>query len=203
MSEEFRSPYSKYDVLSKWRSPSWNDQTRAVVSRRLNDVPERTFLTEAEFALLEAICARLMPQPDRAQPIPIAPFIDSKLAENRGDGYRYADMPPMREAWRQGLEAIEAESRKRHGASFAELPETEQDELLAVIQEGRVEGGHWQSLPPARFFKALLLKQIVTIYYAHPEAWSEIGFGGPASPRGYVRLGFNERDPWEAKAEDD
>jgi hypothetical protein len=40
---------------------------------------------------------------------------------------------------------------------------------------------------------------VVGIYYAHPAAWSEIGFGGPASPRGYVRLGFDERDPWEAE----
>ena len=26
----------------------------------------------------------------------------------------------------------------------------------------------------------------------------EIGFGGPASPRGYVRMNFDRRDPWEA-----
>ena len=39
---------------------------------------------------------------------------------------------------------------------------------------------------------------IVRAYYAHPTAWSEIGWGGPASPRGYVRMGFDERDPWEA-----
>jgi hypothetical protein len=39
---------------------------------------------------------------------------------------------------------------------------------------------------------------IVLAYYAHPSAWSEIGWGGPASPRGYVRLDFNDRDPWEA-----
>ena len=36
-------------------------------------------------------------------------------------------------------------------------------------------------------------------YYAHPSAWNEIGFGGPASPRGYVRMDFNRRDPWEAR----
>ena len=35
-------------------------------------------------------------------------------------------------------------------------------------------------------------------YYSHPHAWSEIGFGGPASPRGYVRMDFDRRDPWEA-----
>lgn len=200
MTEDFRSPYEDYDVLSKRRSPSWNEQTRRVVSTRLNEVPKRRFLSEEEWALLEAVCARLMPQPDRAEPVPITPFIDEKLAENRGDGYRYADMPPMREAWRRGLAAIEAESRGRHGASFAFLPEADQDELLAAIGSGRVNGEHWRGLPPVRFFKALLLKQVVATYYAHPSAWSEIGFGGPASPRGYVRLGFDERDPWEAKA---
>ena len=44
-----------------------------------------------------------------------------------------------------------------------------------------------------------LLKTVAALYYAHPTAWSEIGFGGPASPRGYVRLGFNETDPWEGE----
>jgi hypothetical protein len=43
-----------------------------------------------------------------------------------------------------------------------------------------------------------LLSDIVRAYYGHPTAWNEIGFGGPASPRGYVRMGFNRRDPWEA-----
>ena len=48
------------------------------------------------------------------------------------------------------------------------------------------------------FFKKRMAHDIVLAYYAHPTAWSEIGWGGPASPRGYVRLDFNERDPWEA-----
>jgi hypothetical protein len=38
-------------------------------------------------------------------------------------------------------------------------------------------------------------------YYSHPFAWNEIGFGGPASPRGYVRMDFNRRDPWEAQVD--
>jgi hypothetical protein len=48
------------------------------------------------------------------------------------------------------------------------------------------------------FFRKVLLREIVEIYYAHPAAWSEIGFGGPASPRGYLRLGANRHDSWEA-----
>ena len=53
-------------------------------------------------------------------------------------------------------------------------------------------------MPPAIFFAKRLLPDIVTLYYAHPTAWNEIGFGGPASPRGYVRMDFDRRDPWEA-----
>ena len=49
----------------------------------------------------EAVCDRLIPQPDRpVDPVPIVPFIDEKLHKNQGNGYRYEDMPPMREAWR-------------------------------------------------------------------------------------------------------
>ena len=38
----------------------------------------------------------------------------------------------------------------------------------------------------------------VPALYSHPKAWNEIGFGGPASPRGYVRLDGDRPDPWEA-----
>ena len=203
MSEEgFRSPYPDYDVLDKWDTPSWNDQTRAIVKRRLEEVPQRRFFTAEEWALLEALVARLVPQPDREEPIPIVPWIDAKLADNRGPGYRYADMPPQRAAWRQGLAAIAAEAEERHGIPFVRLAAGQQDALLREIQQGRTDGRWWGDLPPGGFFTHHLLKETVAIYYAHPAAWSEIGFGGPASPRGYVRLGLDERDPWEAEAGD-
>jgi hypothetical protein len=53
-------------------------------------------------------------------------------------------------------------------------------------------------MPAAVFFHNRLLHDVVAAYYAHPIAWNEIGFGGPASPRGYVRLNYDRRDPWEA-----
>jgi hypothetical protein len=72
--------------------------------------------------------------------------------------------------------------------------------VLRAIQDGTASGGVWDRLPPPRFFTTVLLKEVVGAYYAHPAAWSEVGFGGPASPRGYVRLGTNQHDPWEAQA---
>jgi len=196
---DLETPYLTYDVLDKWDSPSWNDQTREVVRKRIEEVPPRRFLTKEQWNLLEAIAARLLPQPEREEPVPIVPWIDDMLEQNHTPGYRYADMPPMREAWKRGLDAIAAEARNRHGKSFEELSPKDQDALLADVQHNRVESRYWDDLPAGGFFLHHLLKQVVGVYYSHPDAWSEIGFGGPASPRGYARLGFDERDSWEAE----
>jgi hypothetical protein len=194
----FRSPYPDYDVLSKWDTQSWDEQTRAVIERRLTQVPGRRFFTESEWQVLEAVCARLLPQPDRAEPIPIVPWIAEKLHNNWRDGFRYDDMPPAREAWRLGLAGLNQESLTRFGVDFPRLIADEQDAILRAVQSGDVESPAWTNLPASRFFTTMLLKEVVGEYYAHPAAWSEVGFGGPASPRGYVRLGVNQRDPWEA-----
>jgi hypothetical protein len=186
-----------YDVLAKRHSPSWNEKTRQVIDARLATPREPRFLSAEEFRTLEAICDRIMPQPATRPPVPLAAMVDAKLHENRGDGYRDHRLPPLREAWRRGLAGIEAEARRRHNVGFAQLDGTEQDALLGAFQEGKI-AREWHGMPPAVFFAKRLLFDLVTQYYAHPTAWNEIGFGGPASPRGYVRMDFSRRDPWEA-----
>ncbi len=114
-----------------------------------------------------------------------------------------SDMPPLPEAWRLGLQGIDEESRRQFGAEFWLLPDVHQDTVLRTIHAGAVAEGVWARLPAQRFFTTVLLKEVVGEYYAHPAAWSEVGFGGPASPRGYVRLGLNQRDPWEPRERDD
>jgi hypothetical protein len=191
--------YAGYDVLAKWDSLSFDDTTRRVLARRLDAVPPRRFLSELEWELLEAVNRRLLPQPDRKEPIPITPWIDAMLHENRGEGYRRPDMPPLREAWRLGLAALDDEARCRHSQGFVRLDPDAQDALLRAISGNKVSSPRWEAVHAQRFFTHLLLKTAAGIYYAHPWAWNEIGFGGPASPRGYVRLGFGQRDPWEAR----
>jgi hypothetical protein len=193
MSERFPG----YDVLAKRHSPSWNEKTRQVIDERLWLPREPRFLSPEEFATLQAICDRIMPQPADRPPVPLAAMVDAKLYQNHGDGYRDHRLPPMREAWRHGLAGIDAEARRRHNTAFAALDGAEQDALLRAVQQGNITGD-WQGMTPALFFAKRLLLDIVTQYYAHPTAWNEIGFGGPASPRGYVRMDFDRRDPWEA-----
>jgi hypothetical protein len=197
---KFIDRFPGYNVLNKMDSPSWNEQTRRVVNKRLQQIPERRFFDPEEWETLEAICSRIIPQPERQDsPVPIAPFIDSKMFENQQDGYQFADMPSMREAWKLGLKAIDEESLNRFGALFRKLSAENQDDILRSVQEGKVESAIWRQLPPARFFSSRVLSDIPSVYYAHPQAWNEIGFGGPASPRGYFRLDADRTDPWEAR----
>ena len=194
-----KARYPAYDVLAKWDSPSFDDTTRQVLAQRLDEVPPRRFLDPAEWALLEAVNRRLLPQPERAEPIPITPWIDAMLHDNVGEGFRHPDMPPLRESWRIGLAALADEARLRHSQDFTALDAGQQDAVLQALADNDARSPQWQPLHPERFFTQMLLKTAAGIYYAHPSAWNEIGFGGPASPRGYVRLGFDRRDPWEAR----
>jgi hypothetical protein len=197
-----RTPYPDYDVMApdKW-AHDWDEKTRRLVLDRIRNVPARAFFSEAEFAMLEAICRRLLPQDDRPAElrIPIAPYIDQRLAQGAGNGYRYEDMPWDDEAYRRGLAGIDEASRAMFDEKgFTHLGDVQQDEVLAAIEDGDPPGETWQQLPAQRFFKQLM-QDAVEVYYAHPAAWNEIGFQGPASPRGHVRLALGKRDPWEAE----
>lgn len=50
---------------------------------------------------------------------------------------------------------------------------------------------------PVHRFWSLLMQDAIEAYYAHPYAWDEVGFGGPAYPRGYMRLENGQPEPWE------
>jgi hypothetical protein len=192
-------PYRGYDVLDKWHGESFDDTTRRVLGERLANVPPRRFFSEQEWLVLEAVVARVLPQPDRARPVPVTAWIDAQLHDGVQEGFRYAHMPPQREAWRRGVAGIDAEARFRHDRGFAGLGATEADALLDALEQGWANSSLWQGMDAQWFFVTVLVKTIAGFYYSHPAAWSEIGFGGPASPRGYVRLGFDQRDPWEAR----
>jgi hypothetical protein len=196
-----RDRYPGYDVLNKRHTPSWNEVTRRVIDQRLSISREPSFFTQDEWLTINAICDRIVPQPKDRPPIPVAALVDEKMTTNRTDGYRHHRLPNMQEAWRRGLRALDQEAQARHGGRFHTISVAEQNALLQQMQKGALDNPAWDGMPCKVFFSERMAHDIVAAYYAHPTAWNEIGFGGPASPRGYVRMGFDKRDPWEAAEE--
>jgi hypothetical protein len=190
--------YPGYSTLGQ--RAYWDATTRIEVENRVYNVPKIRFFTEEELPLITAVCDRIVPQDDRLPEwrIPIVPAIDERLFENRISGYRYEDMPPDQEAHRLGLRAIEETARTLHGAAFAELDIRRQELILKSIHDGRKLAAHeiWARLSIDRYWQ-LLVGDCVGAYYAHPWAWDEIGYGGPAYPRAYMRLEGGMPEPWE------
>lgn len=190
--------YPGYSTLGQQKK--WDKTTRNVVVKRVQSSTEIRFFQPAEAELLSAIIDRLIPQDDRAgdRTIPILPVIDERLYKNELNGFRYEDMPPDRDAYHLGLKAIHDMAEVRFHQPFAELAIYRQELLLKSLHDGKPDPDHpiWKQMPVHRFW-ALLMEDCITAYYSHPWAWDEIGFGGPAYPRAYIRLENGLPEPWE------
>ncbi len=66
--------------------------------------------------------------------------------------------------------------------------EEAQEAIVGALAAGSLSGGAWDQLDVARAF-AVCMRAILAAFYSHPWAWNEIGYGGPAYPQGYMRLG--------------
>jgi hypothetical protein len=190
--------YPGYSTLSQ--QAFWDEATRHVVLERVEQVPPIRFFTQEEAQLMQAVCDRLLPQDDRdeAHKIPVLNYIDDRLYNRRIDGYQFTDMPPDHEAHRLGLQAIDLIAEHLYDKPFVELGLHDQDVVLQTIHDGEPPAAQeiWQKMSIRRFWM-LLVQDVVDAYYAHPYAWDEIGFGGPAYPRGYMRLEGGQPEPWE------
>lgn len=179
----------------------WDEATRKVVVERVEGPhkPYR-FFTAEEIRVLEAVVDRILPQDDRVpeRRIPLLPKIDERLYVNRMDGYRFEDMPPDQEAYRIAARAFELMAQRLRGCGFDALPTLDQEKLLKSIHDADPAEAHeeWAKMNIERFW-TLLVGDVCSVYYAHPWAWDEVGFGGPAYPRGYMRLEDGEPEPWE------
>lgn len=175
--------------------------TRAALTQRLADTTEATpyapqFLAPETYRLLEAVAARLFPQPERPVPIPLAPAVDERLNEGKSDGWRYDALPPDRETYRLGLGGIEQIAQSLFKADFEQLTAERQDEVIKALATGTPPGEVWQTLEANRFFEEMLA-ELTENYYAHPWAQDEIGYTGYADLPAWMRIGLNEKDPRE------
>ncbi|MBO2010607.1 gluconate 2-dehydrogenase subunit 3 family protein [Hymenobacter negativus] len=190
--------YPSGTVRALLATPHVSEATRDALQARL-DAPAYApqFLAPESFALLEAVAARLLPQPDRSDsPIPLAPAVDQRLAEGRADGWRYDALPPDREAYRLGLGGIQEIAQAMFQTDFQALDATGQDAVLQALASTTPPGSTWETLNAGRFFEELLA-ELTEAYYSHPLAQEEIGYVGMADLPAWTKIGLNEKDDRE------
>lgn len=155
-------------------------------------------MTEAQLTTLRSVVARVIPQseaPDSLT-IDIAARIDRMLAEGKGDGWRYADLPNDGEACRDGLQMLNEFAEKLAGCNFEQLNREAQDGLLGGITTGKISSSKFNL---QRWFEDI--RAIATqIYVAHPQTLARMGYSGFADdPDGFVQLGIGQVEAWEPR----
>ncbi|NQX37178.1 gluconate 2-dehydrogenase subunit 3 family protein [Herbiconiux sp. VKM Ac-2851] len=183
-----------FDVMT--RSREWDDATRATVHSRLHSLPAIRFFTREEEATAKCLLDRLVGQHDANGDVTVdlVRMVDARLAEDQTDGWHYDTMPTDEDAWRQSLAALDDDARAAHDEAFADL---DRDRQRAVIEAVRTcTDERWHDLPP-RAVWSLWTRYAATAFYSHPAVWNEIGFSGPAYPRGYKNLGVGRLEPSE------
>ncbi len=176
------------------------DPTRRALRKRLNarEMPPR-FFSEREFETLKGVCDALAP----SEVVPswfVAGAIDTRLAENNGNGWRYAEMPPDAEVYRTALREFDRLAAENFAANFAALRNEQRREILRRIKNG----GTGFELPSEKFLEEICA-EFVEFFYSHPLALEEIGYIGFADAHGWNLEENAERGMRDAelKTEDD
>ena len=193
----FAQRFPGFDVLDQSRH--WDDVTAAVVWSRTGLPPDIRYFTPAEQAVATALCDQLLDQGEGSpggRRVPVVNMIDARLAEQQTDGWRYVDMPEDGQAWRASLAALDEDAQARFGAGFALCSTEQQATLIQAVQE--LGDGDWHGMKAVRVW-SLWTRYACTAFYSHPSAWNEIGFSGPAYPRGYKNTGVDAREPFEVR----
>lgn len=193
-SEDGGGRFPGFDVMAQ--EAHWDTATRAAIHARLHGQPAVRFFTQLEEATAKCLLDRIVGQ--RSEPgdetVDLARMVDTRLAEDQTDGWHYDTMPRDSDAWRASLGAIDEDAHERFGRDFAECAHDQQCDLIEAVRTWGTD--RWHELPPAQVW-SLWTRYAATAFYSHPAAWNEIGFPGPAYPRGYTALGVDKREPYE------
>jgi len=188
--------YPDYDVLAS--IDEWDAATTQVIQARMDVSLDMAFFRFEEHATVRRFCNIVMAQ-DSEPRVPVAELIDAKLCAGRLDGFQYDDMPDDRDTWHMVVAGLDDVARARHAKSFAECHVADARRIVSNFAKSQLSGFSWDELNVPRAW-SLCQRNILSAFYSHPWAWNEIGFGGPAYPQGYMRLGpLSTLEPHETR----
>ena len=177
--------YPDYDVLAQ--TGHWDEVTRRVVLDRVENVPPIRFFDAAEeAATLNAFCDVVTAQ-DAEPRIPVLSYIDEKLHPASATAGSTTTCPTTARSGGGSRAASTTRRAARGFDAFAAAPLEAQVDIVHRFSKAELHGGVWDTMNVARAF-SVVMRYVAQAFYSHPWAWNEIGFGGPAYPRGYARV---------------
>lgn len=185
---------SEYAYLIE--SPRVSLQTRTILLERAGaDDPdyEPAVLTREQLHTLRSVLDRVIPQSGPTI-IDLAARLDRQLASGKGDGWRYAVLPPDSEACVGGLTVLDELAQKLSGTPFEALNDTAKDSLLGAIAATRIAS---PKIDLTRWLEDLRANA-AQLYVSHPQTLASIGYSGIADdPNGFVQIGIGMTEAWE------
>ncbi|MFJ2978836.1 alpha/beta fold hydrolase [Curtobacterium sp. NPDC087082] len=178
-------------------SPRVSARTRGILAvRALPDAPDRDprALTREQLDTLRAVARVVVPQPGDRH-LDLALRVDDQLADELGDGWRPDGLPADVEAYRAGLDALEADAAQG-------------DEHLAGVLDAVTAGEYTPTTGPldGSQLRAWLEDASVDLakqWMAHPATMAAVDYDGFANggdglrKQGFLLLGAGEREAWE------
>jgi pimeloyl-ACP methyl ester carboxylesterase len=159
-------------------------------------------LTPMQLQTLRSVSDAVVPQ--SGPPIDLSARVDAQLATGRGDGWRFANLPPDPAAYPSALDAL---------VGFDDLDPCDREACLHRLAGGEgVDGGDPHDGPRGvAALSAVQMKcwfedlraDLIRLWLAHPATMARIGFDGFANggdgPRkqGFQQLAADEREAWE------
>ena len=134
--------------------------------------------------------------------------MDGELTKAKGDGWRYAVLPPDAEAWHKGLLSLDLAAQRAHGVRFVSLFPDQQDELLTQAAAGKLGRGVLGALhlgdasdayPAAemqRWFSDVRT-ECARFYVGDPRTMQRIGYTGFADDLGFTQITIGATEEFE------
>jgi hypothetical protein len=196
---EYKSYDSNFDVMNQKRH--WDSHTRGIVEKRLETDTFYEFhtLNREEAVTLFELCVILLD--DRRGHILayVVHHFDRKLTSDIGEAQRKKGVPKESSLIRDGVYLLDEVCVSLYDHKFDLLEDEKKKKVVNDLMQGNVLLQAGEKSVPAKDFMKKILSETVAAYYSHPDVWSEIGYAGPAYPRGYVRSQTGLTDPWEAR----
>lgn len=199
---EHQSHYSNFNVMDQ--KDHWDAHTRKIVEKRVEGETTKGFncLSREEAHTLFELCSILLDDPRPPVLFFVIHHFDKKLSSDIGEAQRKKGVPKESTLIREGLHLLDEVCTRQHDVKFTEIKnEKTKKQLVNEMMQGTLSLQSGEDSVPTKDFIKKVFSEAVGAYYSHPDVWSEIGYAGPAYPRGYVRSELGHTDPWEAKSD--